>query len=114
MRLRYKNTPIVYTIDTSDVPLLKTKTWAVTDEGYAVWILLKEVAKTRLQCANCHAIRSHTLSTLSNRSNRAEISDLKRAKLAIKLPDEMRTGTVNITVVEEAMTRDTLLRLILF
>ncbi len=36
MNLRYKDTPVTYSVDTHDVPFLKTKTWVVTSEGYAV------------------------------------------------------------------------------
>lgn len=36
MHLRYKDTPIIYVVDSNEVDRLQTKTWSVTDEGYAV------------------------------------------------------------------------------
>ncbi len=59
---------------------------ALANHGLCLNELLAEVAKTRLLCANCHAIRTY------EQFQSGEINDLKRSKVAAKL-SQNKTST---------------------
>ena len=59
---------------------------ALANHGLCLETLLEEVTKTRLLCANCHAIRTH------EQFQSGEINNLKRAKLADKLANGIETN----------------------